>query len=72
MDALKNYKNIPPYKVSLPVTIQQTTYRSDMTDETYAAIMAKGNPGNVERVDARTLRRIQTEINRYEDLRIHW
>ena len=69
-DALKNYRNIPPYKVSLPATIQQTTYRSDMTDEIYAAVMAKGNPGNVERVDARTLRRVATEINSYWDLRV--
>jgi D-amino peptidase len=72
VDALKNYKSVPPYKVSLPVTIQQTTYRSDMTDETYAAIMAKGNTKNVERVDARTLRRVQPDITRYEDLRIYW
>ncbi|MBQ3529748.1 MAG: M55 family metallopeptidase [Oscillospiraceae bacterium] len=72
VDALKNYKSIPPYKVSLPVTIQQTTYRSDMTDESYAKIMAKGNPRNVERVDARTLRRVQPEITCYEDLRIDW
>ena len=44
--------------------------RSDMTDEIYARIMATGNPKNVERVDARTLRRVQTEINCYSDLRI--
>ena len=69
-DALKNYRNIPPYKLSLPITIQQTTYRSDMTDEIYARIIANGNPKNVERVDARTLRRIATEINSYWDLRI--
>ena len=70
VDALKNYKSVPPYKVSLPATIQQTTYRSDMTDEIYARIMANGNPKNVERVDARTLRRVQMEINCYGDLRI--
>lgn len=70
VDALKNYPSIPPYKVSLPVTIQQTTYRSDMTDALYATIMANGNPKHVERVDARTLRRTATEINSYWDLRI--
>lgn len=69
-DALKDYRNIPPYKLSLPITIQQTTYRSDMTDEIYARIMANGNPKNVERVDARTLRRTATEIKSYGDLRI--
>ena len=69
-DALKNYRNIPPYKLSFPVTIQQTTYRSDMTDEHYARIMANGNPRHVERVDARTLRRVATEANGFWDLRI--
>ena len=67
-DALVNYKNIPPYKPGYPITIQQTTYRTDMTDRIYAAMRAKGDTA-VERLDARTLRKTVTEINNYFDLR---
>ena len=66
-DALKNYRNIPPYKLSLPITVQQTTYRSDMTDRIYAALVESGQ--TVERLDARTLRKTVTEIDNYFDLR---
>ena len=66
-DALKNYRNIPPYKLSFPITVQQTSYRTDMADRIYAAMVEKGQP--VERVDARTLRKTVTEVNNYFDLR---
>ncbi|MBQ3529749.1 MAG: M55 family metallopeptidase [Oscillospiraceae bacterium] len=66
-DALKDYRNIPPYKLSLPITVQQTTYRTDMTDRIYAALLEKGQ--TVERVDARTLRKTVTEVTNYFDLR---
>ncbi len=66
-DALENYRSIPPYKLSLPITVQQTDYRSDMTDSTYAALMAAGKPA--ERLDARTLRKTVSEVNDYFDLR---
>ena len=58
-DALANYRNIPPYKLSLPITVQQTTYRSDSTDYLYKAMLKKGKA--VERLDARTLRMTVTE-----------
>ena len=58
-DALQNYRNIPIYKLSLPITVQQTTYRTDSTDLMYKAMMEKGRP--VERLDARTLRMVVTE-----------
>ena len=58
-DALKNYRNIPSYKLSLPITVQQTTYRTDATDLMYKAMIEKGKP--VERLDARTLRMTVTE-----------
>ena len=66
-DALKNYRDIPPYKLSFPITVQQTTYRSDMTDRLYAAMVKSGQ--TVERVDARTLRKTVTEVTNYFDLR---
>ena len=66
-DALKNYRNIPPYKLSFPITVQQTYYRTDMADLAYASLTAKGKP--VERVDARTFRKTITEVNGYLDLR---
>lgn len=66
-DALKNYRNIPPYKLSFPITVQQTSYRTDMTDRTYAALVEKDK--SVERLDARTLRKTVTEVTNYFDLR---
>ena len=58
-DALANYRNIPPYRLSLPITVQQTTYRSDTTDFLYKAMLQKGKV--IERLDARTLRMTVTE-----------
>lgn len=66
-DALKNYRNIPPYKLSFPITVQQTSCRTDMADQLYAKVVASGQ--TVERVDARTLRKTVTEVNNYFDLR---
>ena len=66
-DALKNYKSIPPYKLSLPITVQQTSYRSDMVDRAYATLKANGQ--DVERVDARTMRKTVTKVDNYFDLR---
>ena len=66
-DALKNYKSIPPYKLSFPITVQQTSCRTDMADRLYAKIVESGQ--TVERVDARTLRKTVTEVTNYFDLR---
>lgn len=66
-DALKNYRNIPPYKLSFPITVQQTYYRTDMADVVYARSVENGK--SVERVDARTLRMTVPEFNSYYDLR---
>ena len=66
-DALQNYRNISPYKLSFPITVQQTYYRTDMADLGYASLTAKGK--SVERVDARTFRKTVTEIKGYLDLR---
>ena len=65
--ALQNYGKVPPYKLSLPITVQQTYYRSDMADVVYKRSVESGKP--VERVDARTLRMTVPEVNSYFDLR---
>ena len=66
-DALDNYRSIPPYKQSFPIVVQQTDYRTDMTDRIYAAMIAKGK--TVERLNARTLRMEVAEVTNYFDLR---
>jgi D-amino peptidase len=66
-DALKNYRSIPPYKLSLPITVEQTSYRSDMIDRAYATLTANGQA--VERVGARTIRKTVAEVKNYFDLR---
>ena len=62
--ALESYKSIPPYKAQLPATVELTFYRTDFCEST----LAKCGP-EVERVDARTLRKRVSEIKMYRDLK---
>jgi len=62
--ALENYRNVSLYKLQEPLTIELTYYRSDMCDEAYA-----GCGEDVERVDARTLRKTVSELKTYEQLK---
>ena len=62
--ALESYKSIPPYKVELPTTVELTFYRTDFCER----VLAKCGP-EVERVDARTLRKQVTGIKKYRDLK---
>lgn len=62
--ALESYKSIPPYKGELPTTVELTFYRTDFCEK----VLAKCGP-EVERVDARTLRKQVTGIKKYRDLK---
>jgi len=59
---IKKADEIKPYKVSLPLEIKVTFYRSDMCDEICAA-----NP-HLKRPDARTVRRVSEKIVTYRDV----
>lgn len=52
-----------PYKPIMPLDIKLELYRSDFCDE-------KAKQDNVERLDARTLRKVVTKIVRYRDIMI--
>ena len=62
--ALANYKNVPLYKVEEPAEIEICYYRTDMCEE---AIERKN--GDVERIDARRLKKTVEKIMRYEDFK---
>ncbi|MBQ7386660.1 MAG: M55 family metallopeptidase [Clostridia bacterium] len=62
--ALENYKSVPVYKVGEPATVELTFYRTDMCEN---ALMRCTD--EVERIDARTLRRTVRHITKYEDLK---
>lgn len=64
-NALRNYKSVPPYKAAEPSTIELTLYRTDMCEALLDATLDK----NVERVDARTLRKTVEKIKSYSDLK---
>jgi D-amino peptidase len=61
-DSLELIGKIPPYKPLLPLEIKLELYRSDMCDE----LVKKCK--NVERLDARTLRKVVTKIESYRDI----
>ena len=63
-DALESYRSIPLYRAELPATVELTYYRTDFCE----SALAKCGP-EVERVDARTLRKEITEIKKYRDLK---
>ncbi len=63
-EALDNYKNVSIVKFQEPLTVELTYYRSDMCDAAYARA-----DENVERVDARTLRRVVAELKSYNQLK---
>lgn len=62
--ALKNYKKVSLYKLSEPATVELTFYRTDMCEN---ALTRCGD--DVERVDARTLRRRVARLDSYKDLK---
>ena len=62
--ALDHYQDVPPYKVAQPATIELTYYRTDWCESAY-----KNCHDDVERVDARTLRRCVNAITHYAQLK---
>lgn len=64
-EALAKWKSIPPVKIPLPAVVELTYYRTDMCENA----LANSGP-EVERIDARTLRKTSAAIVRYSDLRI--
>jgi D-amino peptidase len=61
-ESLKLIGKIKPYKLLMPLEIILELYRSDMCDE----IVKKCE--NIERLDARTVRKIVHNINSYDDI----
>lgn len=61
-NAMGRIGEIKPYKPVMPLEIILELYRSDMCDDAFNRL------DNVERVDARTLRKVVTEINSYRDI----
>lgn len=61
-DSLKLIGQIKPYKPLLPLEIILELYRSDMCDKLLE------NCNDVERIDARTVRKFVPEINSYLDI----
>ena len=62
--ALECYCSIPPYCTQLPATVELTYYRTDFCE----SALAKCGP-EVERVDARTLRKTVSRLEKYKDLK---
>ncbi len=61
--AITDYKSVLPYKVSEPVTVEQTFYRTDFCES-----VIKKQTTAFERVDARTLKKTVPTISGYGDL----
>lgn len=64
VSALTNYKSVPPYKVSEPLTVEQTFYRTDFCES-----VIKKQTAVFERIDARTLKKTIPTITSYSDLK---
>lgn len=62
-NALKNYRDIPLFKVAEPMEVEYCYYRTDMCEDAI-----KKNP-TAFRKDARTIRKTIDEINGYADFR---
>ena len=61
-DSLRLVDSIKPYKPLLPMEIKLELYRSDMCD----ALMERCS--DVERLDARTVRKVVYEVDSYRDI----
>lgn len=61
-DSLKLIGKVKPYKPLLPLEIKLELYRSDMCDE----LMKKCD--NIERLDARTVRKLVYKVENYRDI----
>ena len=66
--ALANYRQIPPYQMKQPLTVELTFYRTDFCEAAFARCQAAGIA--VERMDARTLRRTVERLTSYADLKL--
>lgn len=62
--ALENYNGVSLFNTHFPASIELTFYRTDMCDEVYEKAH-----NNVERVNARTLRKTIEKLSFYEDLK---
>jgi D-amino peptidase len=63
-DSMKLIGKIRPYKPILPMEIKLELYRSDMCDE----IMARNANNAVERLDARTVRKVVQKVECFRDI----
>ncbi|MBQ9773668.1 MAG: M55 family metallopeptidase [Clostridia bacterium] len=63
-EALANYRSVSPYRVSEPVTVELTYYRTDMCEQALERCGA-----DVIRKDARTLTKCVSHITEYNDLK---
>ena len=63
-NALSDYKNIGFYDTTFPAVVELTFYRTDMCDSVF-----ENCDVNVERVDARTLRKVINKLEFYDDLK---
>lgn len=64
ISAITNYKSVPPYKISEPLIVEQTFYRTDFCE----TVMKKQTVA-FERIDARTLKKTVPTIKSYADLK---
>ncbi len=62
--AITNYKSVPLYKVSEPLTVEQTFYRTDFCES-----VMKQQTAAFERIDARTLKKTKPTLTDYSDLK---
>lgn len=64
VSALENYKKVSLYKLSLPLNVEQTYYRTDMCEKEF-----EKHKDVAQRVGARTLRKTVKSIEKYQDLK---
>ena len=63
--ALHHWKEVPIYSFTEPVVVEQAYYRTDFCEKALAK-----HAGEVERINARTLRKVVPELKEYKDLRV--
>lgn len=64
INSLKNYKKVSLYNIKFPATFDFTLYRTDFCEEVMGYTKRK-----FERIDARTLRKVEYEVKTYSDLK---
>lgn len=64
LTAIKNYKAVPLFEVTEPLTVEQVFYRTDFCESAMASALV-----TFERIDARTLKKTVATIEKYSDLK---